>query len=480
MDSLLFFLSYGHNNIMSRHNKSDPMTIFATHAYLENGWAQNVRLTTTSTDITTIEVDTTAKAGDTQVDTLLPALSNLHSHSFQRAMAGMTEFRTQGQESFWTWRNLMYAFLDHLSPDHINAIAALAFMEMQKSGYAAVGEFHYIHNSQGGAHYDDPAELSVRIMQAAKDTGIGLTHLPVLYSYGDIGEHPLNGGQLRFGHSLDAYANLLEQCKQHAKNLPTDTVVGIAPHSLRATSPADLRQILDQTPDGPIHIHIAEQTKEVDAVQAALGARPVEWLLQNADVNERWCLIHATHMTAQETTALAESGAVAGLCPITEANLGDGVFNGKSFLSQGGAFGIGTDSNVNISVTEELRMLEYTQRLHHRERNVLAPADGSTGRALYQQAAKGGAQALARNAGSIAVGKLADLVAIDSAHPRLCGLTQTQILDGFIFAANDTAVTDLWSAGRHAVQNSTHVAEAQILAAYRAAIADLTASVGTL
>jgi formiminoglutamate deiminase len=455
------------------------MHIFAKRAYLENGWAQNVRLTITGVDITAIETNAAEHPTDTQVDTLLPALSNLHSHSFQRAMAGMTEFRTKGRESFWTWRELMYAFLDHLTPDHISAIASLAFMEMQKSGYAAVGEFHYIHNAQGGQTYADPAEISTRIMQAASESGIGLTHLPVLYSYGDIGQKSLNGGQLRFRNSVGTYAALVERCKIDAAVLPPDTVVGIAPHSLRATSPNDLAQILTQNPNGPVHIHIAEQTKEVDAVTAALGARPVEWLLNNVDVDDRWCLIHATHMSDAETTAMAKSGAVAGLCPVTEANLGDGIFNGKAYLSADGAFGIGTDSNINISLSEELRLFEYSQRLHHRERNVLAPEDGSTGQRLYTAAAKGAAQALGRNAGTIATGKLADLVAINSTDPRLCALSDDQLFDGFIFAASDTAVTDLWSAGRHSVKNGRHIAEEATTNTYRHAIADLTASLNT-
>ncbi len=453
------------------------MNIFASRAYLSDGWSNDVRLTLDGTEITEIASNATPQTDDTRVDTLLPALSNLHSHSFQRAMAGMTEFREKGRESFWTWRTLMYAFLDHLTPDHISAIAALAFMEMQKAGYAAVGEFHYIHNAAGGTKYDDPAELSSRIIKAAQDTGIGLTHLPVLYSYGDIGGKPLAGGQLRFGNSVDEFAALVDRCKTLVRDMPNDTAVGIAPHSLRATTPADLAQILGQTPDGPIHIHIAEQTAEVDAVQATLGARPVEWLLDHADVNDRWCLIHATHMSDAETTAMAHSGAIAGLCPVTEANLGDGIFNGKSYLNAGGAFGVGTDSNVNISLTEELRLFEYSQRLHHRARNVLAPEGGSTGTTVYTQATKGGAQALARNSGEISVGKHADLVAIDSTDPRLCALPADQLLDGLVFGANDSVVTDVWSAGRHNVQKGRHIQEDAILERYRHAIKDLTSRI---
>jgi formiminoglutamate deiminase len=454
------------------------MNIFASRAYLQDGWASDVRLILQDGKIAAITTSAQPGADDVRVDTLLPALSNLHSHSFQRAMAGMTEFRAKGRESFWTWRDLMYRFLDHLTPDQIGAIASMAFLEMQKSGYAAVGEFHYIHHAPGGQAYDDPAELSIQIMTAAQDTGIGLTHLPVLYSYGDVGQKPLAGGQLRFGNTVDQFADLVARCKVAAKAGNSDMTVGIAPHSLRATSPVDLAQIAAQTPTGPIHMHIAEQTKEVETVQAAFGARPVEWLIDNADVDRRWCLIHATHMTDTETTALANSGAVAGLCPVTEANLGDGIFNGAQYLVAGGALGIGTDSNVNIALSEELRLLEYSQRLRNRERNVLAAEDGSTGQNLYDLAAKGGAQALDRDAGVIALGKLADLVAINSLDPRLCTLKDTQLLDGFIFAAHDSVVTDVWSAGRHQVRGGAHVGQDWIIAQYRAAMAQLKATLG--
>lgn len=454
------------------------MKVFAKRACLGTGWAQDVRLVIDAGQIAKITASVDPKAGDIRVDTLLPAVSNLHSHSFQRAMAGMTEFRAKGRESFWTWRDLMYRFLDQLTPDQISAIAALAFMEMQKAGYAAAGEFHYIHHAPNGQRYDDPAELSARIMAAADLTGIGLTHLPVLYSYGDVGEKPLVGGQLRFGNSVDQFVNLVERCKSSANILHADTRVGIAPHSLRATSPDDLARVTQQFRDGPIHIHIAEQAAEVERVQEVLKARPVEWLLDNAEVDARWCLIHATHMTESETRRMAKSGAVAGLCPITEANLGDGIFNGSAFLREGGTFGIGTDSNVNVALSEELRLLEYSQRLKHRERNVLVPAEGSTGEILYLGAAMGGAQALGRNAGVIEVGKLADLVAIDSLDSRLCALPDSQLLDGYVFAARDNVVTDLWSAGRHSVQSGHHIAEAEITTKYRAAIADLMVTIG--
>lgn len=455
------------------------MKVFAKRAFLESGWAKDVRLNVENGVIAGIETGVVAESDDTSIETLLPALSNLHSHSFQRAMAGMTELRTKGRESFWTWRDLMYRFLDQLTPDHIEAIAQLAFMEMQKSGYAAVGEFHYVHHAAGGQHYDDQAELSARIMQAAEHTGIGLTHLPVLYTYGDVGGKPLAGGQKRFENSVEAYVTLVELCKAKASaGTHADMQVGIAPHSLRATSPADLASVVAQYPYGPVHIHIAEQVKEVESVEAVLGARPVEWLLNNTDVDRRWCLIHATHMTQDETRGVATHGAVAGLCPVTEANLGDGIFNGSEFLASNGAFGVGTDSNVNISLTEELRVLEYSQRLKLRQRNVLVDEQGSTGETLYTGAARGGAQALNRNSGVLATGKLADLVAIDTTVPSLCTLAEHQILDGFVFAANDSAVTDVWSAGRHQVRGGRHIAEEQITSRYRQEMSGLMAAIG--
>ena len=450
--------------------------IFAKQAKLSSGWATNVRLTIADGKIASVAKDQTPAQGDTVIDTLLPALGNLHSHSFQRAMSGMTEFRMAGKDSFWTWRDLMYRFTAHLTPDHVEAIANLVFMEMQEAGYASVGEFHYLHHQPNGTPYDDLGELSSRIAAAANETGIGLTHLPVLYTYGGAGKVPLEAGQARFGNSVDRFNDLVGRAQAAVSNLPADCRVGIAPHSLRATSPDDLKAVLAARPDGPVHIHIAEQPKEVADVQAWLNARPVDWLLANAEVNTDWCLIHATHMTDSETLNMAKSGAVAGLCPVTEANLGDGPFNGPTYLQAGGAFGVGSDSNVLISLTEELRTLEYSQRLRDIARNVMVVGEGSVGETLYTGAAKGGAQALGRGAGEISVGGLADLVAIDSTVPALCALRQDQLLDGLVFGAKDTAVTDVWSAGRHAVQSGRHVKHDAIIAAYRSAMSSLMAA----
>ncbi len=449
------------------------MTVHAKTALVGSEWVSDLRVEIEHDRIIKLEQSADAQPSDRRVDVLLPALANLHSHAFQRAMAGMTEIRAAGRESFWTWRTLMYRFLDRLTPEQIEAIAALVFMEMQEAGYASVGEFHYVHHQPGGTPYVQLSELSQRIFSAATQTGIGLTHLPVLYTYGGVKQEPLEGGQLRFGNNVGRFLQLVEDCKPLLPH--SDSQIGIAPHSLRATSPDDLHQVLKATPNGPVHIHISEQEKEVADVEAALGQRPVDWLLNNADVNARWCLIHATHMTDDETRALARSGAVAGLCPITEANLGDGIFNGAVYIDADGAFGVGSDSNVRISLPEELRTLEYSQRLRDRARTVLVQGEGSVGQALYSGAARGGAQALGRAAGSIAEGQLADLVAINRTHPSLCSLRDDQLLDGLCFAAPDGIVTDLWSAGRHQVQGGRHIARDAILGNYRAAMAELLA-----
>ena len=451
--------------------------IFAKQALLSTGWDNDVRLEFVNGVIVKIAPQAEPIPGDQLVDTLLPALANVHSHSFQRFMAGMTEFRGPQADSFWTWRDLMYRFVDQLTPEHVEAVAALVFMEMLEAGYASVGEFHYVHHQKNGARYDHVAELSMRIFAGAETSGIGLTHLPVLYTYGGAGRTELTSGQLRFGNSVDAFLNLHGQIAAQFSDLPQDYCLGVAPHSLRAIAPDELKALLGAKITGPVHMHIAEQTKEVDDVQNWLGARPVEWLLANANVDHHWCLIHATHMTSLETIGLAKSGAVAGLCPITEANLGDGIFNGADYLNAGGAFGIGSDSNVQIALGGELKMLEYSQRLRHRTRNVMVADQSSVGHALYTNAATGGAQAIGRNAGSITVGTLADLTAIDSNAPQLCALHQDQLLDGLVFAAKDDVVTEVWSAGRHMVREGKHVNRYAIVSNYKKAVISLLAEI---
>jgi formimidoylglutamate deiminase len=432
------------------------MQITARTALLPDGWASDVRITVDGGRISGIE---TGVAGGEGI--LLAAPVNLHSHTFQRAMAGLTERRTAGQDSFWTWRALMYRFLDQLSPDDVQAIAAQVFVEMAEAGFAAVAEFHYLHHAVGGVRYADPAEMSVRIVAAAREAGLGLTLLPVLYERGGCDGRALTAGQLRFGNDVGQFQTLWDHAAKAMALLPPDSTIGVAPHSLRAVSPAGLGAVVGLAPQAPLHLHLAEQVAEVDEVLAHTGARPTEWLIANADVTPRWCLIHATQMTATEVAGLAATGAVAGLCPITEGNLGDGIFDGPGWLAAEGRFGVGSDSNVRVSLREELQMLEYSQRLQHRGRAMFATADRSTGRVLHDGVCAGGAQAAGRQAGAIRLGDWADLMRLDD-QGDLASRNGDAILDTFIFAGHDRMVTDLWSAGRHIVQGGAHVARDRV------------------
>ncbi len=448
--------------------------LWAQTALLPDGWANGVRVTLRDGRIADVVI-APASGGDLRVDCLLPAPANLHSHAFQRAMAGMTERKgASGQDSFWTWRDLMYRFLDHLTPDDVQAIAAFVQMEMLEAGFAAVAEFHYLHHQPGGAAYDDPAEMAARVVAAAAVTGIGLTLLPVAYERGGCDNRALSAGQLRFGNDQDSFLRLWSKAVDHMDHLPSDAVCGIAPHSLRAVRPETLAALQRHSPDAPFHMHIAEQVAEVSELVAHTGARPVEWLLANADVTGRWCLIHATQMDPAETLALAASGAVAGLCPITESNLGDGIFDGLRWQGAGGAWGVGSDSNVRISLTEELRTYEYALRLAHKGRAMLATDTRSTGRVLFDGAVHGGARAAGRLSGGIRAGDWADLLALDRTPVDLAGRAGDAILDAWIFADGAGAVADVWAAGRHMVTGGQHRARPAIEAAYRRVMARLT------
>ena len=450
------------------------MTILhARTALLPGGWATDVQVQIADGRISAITFG--KKPAGQIMDCLLPAPANLHSHTFQRAMAGMTEQRGAGSDSFWTWRSLMYRFLDRLTPDDVQAIAAMVMMEMAEAGYGAVAEFHYLHHAPGGRIYGDLAEMSGRIAAAAAQTGLGLTHLPVLYERGGCDGRSLTAGQLRFGNDLDRFSRLWDAARHSLAALPADSVLGVAPHSLRAASAEGISRVNSLAPLAPIHIHVAEQVAEVAEVLAHTGARPVQWLLENHDLSARWCLIHATQMEPFETERLAATGAIAGLCPITEANLGDGIFDGMRFAAAGGRFGLGSDSNVRISLSEELRSLEYSQRLAGHGRAMLAEATRSTGRVLYQGACEGGALAAGRASGAIAVGMWADLMGLDCSGPDMAASVGDTLLDTFIFAGDDRMVADVWSAGRHIVTGGRHIARDAVVASYRAVITRLRA-----
>lgn len=449
-----------------------PTVLHADQALLPSGWARDVLVEVVDGRITVVTPNA-APAGN-RVVVLLPAPVNLHSHAFQRAMAGLTERRGRDpKDSFWTWRQLMYRFLDRLTPEDVEAIAAFVQMEMLEAGYGAVTEFHYLHHQPGGTPFANVAEMSERIVAAAVQSGIGLTLLPVLYQQGGCDGRPLGPGQARFGNDLAQFAALVDGAATALKGLPGDAVLGLAPHSLRAVSGEGLAAAAQMRPGAPIHLHLAEQVAEVEEVSAARGARPTEWLLAHAQVDPRWCLIHCTQMTPAETLALAATGAVAGLCPITEASLGDGIFDGVRYLGADGRFGIGSDSNIRIALAEELRSLEYSQRLRDRGRALLATAEKSTGRALYEGAAQGGAQAGGRASGAIATGQWADLVALDATHVDLDGRQGDDLLDAWIFAGDDRMVADVWAAGRHLVHGGRHRHHDTLTGRYRATLARL-------
>jgi formimidoylglutamate deiminase len=460
-----------HNNLST--GEFTMQILWAEQALTDAGWQNHVRIVI-GADGRIAEITPDAMPNGQHLDLALPAPGNLHSHAFQRAMAGLTEARgADSSDSFWTWRKLMYRFLDLLSPDDIEAIAAFVQMEMLEAGFASVGEFHYLHHAQGGVPYDNLAELSDRIFAAQQTSGIGLTYLPVLYAQGGCDGRELQGGQLRFKNDLDLYTQLIGQAETGMKSLPDDCMSGVAPHSLRAVS----REMLDHLPEmvnnGPIHMHVAEQTAEVVEVIAHLGARPVEWLLNIFDVDKRWCLIHTTQMTAAETKGLAKSGAVAGLCPITESNLGDGIFDGVRYLQNGGQFGFGSDSNIRVSLTEEIRTLDYSQRLRDRSRAALATAERSTGRVILEGAAKGAARALGRGKGVLAVGDWADILDINTDNADLDALKGDMLLDAWIFARDDRAVRNVWAAGRHLVRDHAHIRREEITSAYRHVVRNL-------
>jgi len=448
--------------------------LYAQAALLPNGWARNVAVDIDATGkILSVQPEASETNAEMLAGPAIPAMPNVHSHAFQRALAGRTgRAARSADDSFWTWREAMYAFIRSVDADVFGAIAAQAYMEMAKAGYATVGEFHYVHHDPQGKAYADPAELAWRIVAAAEEVGLGLTLLPVFYAHAGFGGATMTDHQRRFAHSVDSYARLIATLNGAASE--RRFIVGIAPHSLRAVTADELAEVVRLgSADAPVHIHAAEQTKEVDECVAWSGMRPVEWLLKHADVDRRWCVVHATHITDDETRSLARSGATAGLAPTTEADLGDGTFPAKEYVAAAGALGVGSDSNTCIDPFAELRQLEWSQRLRLHRRNVLGSEDLSIGTSLWARAASGGAQALGQGNGAIAVGHRADIVVLNVGDTALVHQEIDDVLDAAIFGPCRQPVRDVMSGGVWIVRDGRHARETEIFARYRAALRSL-------
>lgn len=434
---------------------------FAERALLPSGWAENVRIEVGADGrLAALQANASADGAKKLAGPLLPGMPNLHSHAFQRAMAGLAEVAGNPNDSFWTWRELMYRLVGKISPEQLEIIARQLYIEMLKTGYTSVAEFHYVHHDPQGKAYADPVELSRRISAAAAESGIGLTLLPVLYSHSGFGGQAPNDGQRRFINSTEQYLDLQSRLQPLLAAQPAQAL-GLCFHSLRAVTPEQIAAVLAASDKAcPVHIHIAEQQKEVDDCLAWSGRRPLQWLYENVEVDERWCLVHATHAEADEVTAMAKSRAIAGLCLTTEANLGDGIFPAVDFLAQGGHMGIGSDSHVSLSVVEELRWLEYGQRLRDQRRNRLyGAAQPMVGRTLFDAALDGGAQALGQPIGELAVGKRADWIVLDGLDPYLATADGDNILNRWLFAGGDRQVRDVMVNGRWVVQQRRHAHE---------------------
>lgn len=456
------------------------MKLHAAAAFLPEGWRRDVAIDVGADGrIASVAAGASPGGRERLEGFVVPGMPNLHSHAFQRAMAGLTEARTREDDSFWTWRETMYRFAGRITPEGMEDVATWCYVEMLKAGYTSVGEFHYIHHDVGGRPFVDPAEISLRIFSAARTAGIALTHLPVLYTHGGFGEKPAAPAQSRFLNDARSFARLLEACRARAKGHP-DVRVGCAFHSLRAVDAGMMHDVLaaleGADPKAPIHIHVAEQVREVEECVAWSGERPVRWLLGHMPVDARWCLVHATHMDASEMRDVAARGAVAGLCPTTEANLGDGIFPGIAFGAAGGRFGIGSDSHVTLDAAGELRLLEYGQRLASNRRAAMATAsEPSPGTVMYRAAASGGARALGVEAGRIAAGARADLVVLSRDHRAFWNQPLEGVLDAWIFAGDASCVRDVMVGGAWRIREGRHGDEDSLAARFRAAQARLLA-----
>ena len=447
-------------------------SLFARRALLPQGWAADILIEWDDAGALTAVTPGAQANGAPVAELVLPGMVNLHSHAFQRALGGLTETAGDNPDSFWTWRELMYRFARNIKPEQIEAIAGQLFSECLRHGYTSVCEFHYVQRDPSGALYARPAETAERVASASRAAGIGLTMLPVLYSYAGFGELALGGDQQRFRTDPDQVLRMVEALEPLRGG---QFEVGAAPHSLRAASVSQILELTQALPAGrPLHIHIAEQQAEVIGCEEFSGMRPVRYLTENVALDARWCLVHATHIDADEVDRIADSGAVAGLCPTTEANLGDGIFPLEQFIHAGGRFGIGSDSHVSQSPVEELRWLEYGQRLQHQRRNVaVSHTQRRVGEFLWQGALQGGAQASGRPVGSLEAGRRADLLVLDNEHPNLDGVATDDVLGAFVFAGNDNLVRDVLAGGRWVVQGGRHVDQDAITRRYKQALAEL-------
>ena len=446
---------------------------FAPRALLADGWHEDVLITTdASGQIAELTPNSTPGGATRLAGPVIPAIANLHSHAFQRAMAGLAEVAGDPQDSFWTWRDLMYRMVQRLSPEQVGDIATHLYIDMLKGGYSQVAEFHYLHHDAQGKPYADDAML-LNLIAAAETAGIGQTLLPVLYSYSGLGSQPASDGQRRFIQQTDAYLQQQQRAAQWSANKPLLNH-GICFHSLRAVSEAQMREVLAAgAADVPVHIHVAEQEKEVNDSLAWSGERPVSWLYNRFEVDQRWCLIHATHLDDSEIQRMAASGAIAGLCPTTEANLGDGIFPAVEYIAQSGRWGIGSDSHVSLSALEELRWLEYGQRLRDRRRNrITLPHQPSVGDLLWQQAAQGGAQACAINTGELAVGKRADWLVLDN-DAFLSSVSSASLLNRWLFGGSQSQIRDVFVAGNQVISEGHHPAEEAAAARFAQAMSAL-------
>jgi len=455
-------------------------TLWSVSALLPGGWADSVEITLGEAgNIDAVSTTKPYTQGE-RIDVLIPGIANVHSHAHQRAMAGLGEragqLAGQSADSFWAWRKVMYHYLERIQPQHLFHISAQLYLEMLKAGYTGVGEFQYLHHDIDGRPYDNRAEMSLQCMNAAASVGLGFTALPVLYRYGGFGEAEPLPGQKRFLNDGDDFVRLVESL-QTASGKDANTSVGIAPHSLRAVSQPLLAEVISSCGLenlAAIHIHIAEQIKEVDDCLTWSQQRPVEWLFNHFEVNQDWCLVHATHMSVAETTMMAKSGAVAGLCPTTEANLGDGLFNAIDYFNADGRWAIGSDSHISIDPVEELRWLEYGHRLSTRNRNLLVSAQNpNTGRNLLEGVLHGGARACGRKIGRIETGYRADFIALDTQHPRLYGRTQDDLIDSWIFSGNSNLVESVYVGGKKIIDQGHHADEESIARNYRQTLDEL-------